>query len=250
MSLKIHALHLGTLVGIEKAALTYQRGYDQRVDAPIIMFVITGGDSPVVVDTGTDTPGAALRLHGRAVARTADQEPLAALASIDVDPADVRTVINTHLHWDHCSNNDLFPNARIVVQKSELEYAIDPLLPNRKTYELQPGALPRWVAALDRIETVSGDVDLLPGIRLVHLPGHSPGSQGVLVSTGSTTHLIAGDCVSVYENWEGDGHIAHVPTGGLTNMHEYMDSFAKIERLEAAVIPSHDMRVVEQRVFE
>lgn len=139
MTLTIHALHVGTLMGLSKAALTYQRGYHELVDVHMIMFVILGGEHPVVVDTGTDTPEATLRRHGRTLIRPPEQEPLAALKSIGVDPLEVRTVINTHLHWDHCGNNAMFSNARIVVQKSELEYAIDPLLPNRRTYEMQPG---------------------------------------------------------------------------------------------------------------
>jgi N-acyl homoserine lactone hydrolase len=250
MALKIHALHVGTLTSLPMAALTYQRGYDELVDVHMIMFLITGGDHPVVVDTGTDTPEATRLRHGRTLVRPPDQEPVAALAAVGVDPAEVGTVINTHLHWDHCSNNSLFPNARIMVQKSELQYAVDPLLPNRRVYERQPDTQPAWIRSLNQIETISGDVDLLPNISVVHLPGHSPGSQGVVVSAGSTTYLIAGDCVSYYENWDGDDRIAHIPTGGFTNMHDYMDSFAKIERLGATVIPSHDPRVTAQKTFE
>ena len=250
MALKIRPLHVGTLTGFTRAAVTYQRGYTDPVDVVVLMFLITGGEHPVLVDTGTGTPEQARELHGIGLTRPPEQEPLAALAAAGVDPAEIKTVVNTHLHWDHCSNNDLFPNARIFVQKSELAYAVDPLEPNLKTYERRPGTQPGWVRAIGAMSTVAGDAELLPGISLVHLPGHTPGSQGVLVRAGNTSYLIAGDCVSCQANWDGDELVSHIPSGGFTNLHDYMDSFAKIERLDCVVIPSHDPVVLEHEIFQ
>ncbi|MFE7423831.1 N-acyl homoserine lactonase family protein [Rhodococcus sp. NPDC057529] len=249
MALRIQALHVGTMPDHPKTAVTFGRGHRETVDIAIIMFLITGGEHPVIVDTGTGTPAQTESLHGFPLIRTPEQEPLAALAAVGVDPADVKTVINTHLHWDHCSNNDLFPNARILVQEEELRYAVDPLPTNHWTYERRPGIEPCWMKGFDRIETVSGDVDLFPGIRLVHLPGHSPGSQGVVVEAENDRYLIAGDCITYHDNWDGDERLAHIPTGGLTNLHEFFDSFDKIEGLGCTVIPSHDPRVLEHGIF-
>ena len=250
MTLKIQALHVGTLTGFPAAAITYHRGFGDTIDVAMIMFLITGGEHPVVVDTGTGDEAFTRQHHGYELVRPPEQEPLAQLERVGVDPADVGTVINTHLHWDHCSNNDLFPNARIVVQKAELEYAVDPLEPNLAAFERLPGITPPWTRAFDRIDTVVGDQAVLPGVSVVHLPGHTPGSQGVLVEAGSTNYLLAGDCVDVDHNWEGDSKLSHIPSGSFTNLHDYMDSFAKIERLGCVVIPSHDPRVVKDEVFD
>ncbi len=247
--LQIHAVHVGTLMGLPAPALTYQRGYGETYDPAMIMFVIVGGEHPVVVDTGTPDPEFVKKHHNYELIRPAEQEPLAALARIGVDPADVGTVIHTHLHWDHCSNDHLFPHARISVQKAELHYAVDPVEPNWVAYERLPGLKPPWVDVLDRIDTVTGHAQILPGISVVPLPGHTPGSQGVLVEAAERRFLLAGDCVNLYVNWDGDDRARHLPNGSLTNLLDNMDSFRRMERLDCEIVPSHDPRVVERGVF-
>lgn len=249
MAMTIEALHVGTLRDFPAAAITYHRGFGETHDVAMIMFLVTGGDHPVIVDTGTGTPEYTRKHHGYHLDRPAEQEPRAVLEAAGVDPASVGTVIHTHLHWDHCSNDDLFPNARVIVQKSELEYAVDPLEPNLAAFERLPGILPPWVHALDRITTVRGDVEIMPGLSVVHLPGHTPGSQGVLVRGEASEYLIAGDCVDIHANWDGDAKLSHIPSGSFTNLHDYMDSFTKIERLGCVVLPSHDFQVVEKGRF-
>lgn len=247
--LKVFALHVGTLLGFPAPAITYQRGWGERHDVSMIMFVITGGEHPVVVDTGTPDADFVKEHHGYDLIRPPEQEPLAALERIGVDPADVGTIIHTHLHWDHCSNDDLFPAAKVLVQKSELQYAIDPAPPTRVAYERVPGLLPPWVKALDRLETVDGDAAVLPGISVVALPGHTPGSQGILVDGADQRYLLAGDCVDLYENWNGDERLDHIPSGSFTNLLDYMDSFRRMELLDCVVVPSHDPEVIRTGTF-
>lgn len=249
MALKIRPLHVGTLKDFPTAAITYHRGFGETHDVAMIMFLVTGGDHPVIVDTGTGDAEYTKKYHGYTLDRPPEQEPQAVMAAAGVDPESVGTVIHTHLHWDHCSNDDLFPNARVIVQKAELEYAVDPLEPNLAAFERVPGILPAWVNALDRITTVRGDVELMPGLSVVHLPGHTPGSQGVLVQGESTRYLIAGDCVDSDANWAGDAKLSHIPSGSFTNLHDYMDSFKKIEDLGCVVVPSHDHRVLQEGTF-
>src|SRR5262249_42586222 len=80
--------------------------------------------------------------------------------------------------------------------------------PQRVIFDVgQPGYGPRWMPVFDRMQVVDGDVELLPGLDLVCLPGHTPGMQGVSVATAGGAYLIAGDAVPLYENWEGDAHL-------------------------------------------
>jgi glyoxylase-like metal-dependent hydrolase (beta-lactamase superfamily II) len=249
MSLTIHPLHVGTLKDFPTAAITYHRGFNEVHDVAMIMFLITGGPHPVVVDTGTGTVEHTRQAHGYTLDRPADQEPLAVLERAGVDPAEVGTVINTHLHWDHSSNNDLFPNATVLVQEAELAYAVDPLEPNLKAFERLPGHTPSWMRAMGRTRTVAGDVEVFPGLSVVHLPGHTPGSQGVLVQGATQRYLLAGDCVDSHANWEGDATLSHIPSGSFTNLHDFMDSFSKIEDLDCVVIPSHDFQVLDEGTY-
>lgn len=249
MTLRIHALATGVLRNFPTAALTYQRGWGQVQDIPQIMFVITGGAHPVVVDTGTPEPEYVRRHHGYDFARPDDEHPVAALARLGVEPADVRVVINTHLHWDHCGNNHLFTNARVLVQAAELAFARDPLEPCRAAFENTDQIDPPWLPVEHLFDVVHGNVEVAPGISLVHLPGHTPGSQGVLVETAAGRFLIAGDCVNLYRNWAGDGTVRHIVNGSFTDLRAHLHSYATIETLGAEVIPSHDPLVVARGVF-
>ena len=247
--LTIHALPAGVLRNFPTAAAQYQRGFGQFHDLPMIMFVITGGDHPIVVDSGTPEPEFVRRYMGGNFDRTDDEDPVSTLKTVGVDPEDVQTVIHTHLHWDHCGNNHLFPNAKFVVQKTELLYAVDPVGPNRGSYQNNDRICPPWAPLLNRFTTVKGDVEIAAGVEVVALPGHTPGSQGVLVTTGGERYLLAGDTCDSMKNWEGDERAAHIPSGSFTNLLDYMDTFDKMERLSAQVIPSHDPELLATGEF-
>jgi N-acyl homoserine lactone hydrolase len=98
-------------------------------------------------------------------------------------PRDVACVINTHLHFDHCGGNRLFPGVPIHVQARELADA------RSLDYTIRD-----WVD-FDGATYVEheGEVELLPGIRLLPAPGHTDGHQVVVVETGAGTNVLAGD---------------------------------------------------------
>ncbi len=174
MALTIQALKVGTVHGFSQAALTFSRGHFVEVDFAIYMFLVRGGDKLVLVDTGPGTPAEVRERHGFTMTQLPDEEPRAALAKAGVQPEDVEIVVNTHLHWDHCSNNDVFTNAQIFVQGSELHYAAHPLPTGRASYERKPGMAPAWTRAFDRTFGRDGDYELIPGVEVVTLPGHTP----------------------------------------------------------------------------
>jgi N-acyl homoserine lactone hydrolase len=248
VSRTITALSVGRVFGLHKPSLTYLRGWGETLDIPLIMFVVHGDGPTVVVDTGADLDRA-LEHHGIRMEQTEAERPDVALRSLGLDPAEVEIVVNTHLHWDHSSGNHLFPNARIVVQQREIEYATDPVPWHRKQFEAQSEISAAWRRAEDRIQAVDGDADVAPGVSVVTLPGHTPGSQGVVVAAGTRRYLLAGDCIDLYENWAGDERDEHIPSGFFTDIVAYADSIARIEKLGAEVIPSHDPLVVERREF-
>jgi N-acyl homoserine lactone hydrolase len=249
MPLTITALSVGRAFGLHRPAITYLRGWGKTIDIPLIMFVIEGGpDGPIVVDTGAD-PDRAEEFHKLRVEQSDEERPDAALRSLGVEPDEVRVVVNTHLHWDHSSNNHLFRNAEVIIQQREIDFARSPVAWHRRQFEALDGLEPAWMRAEHQIRPVDGDVTLAPGISVVTLPGHTPGSQGVLVDAASRRYLVAGDCVYLYENWEGDAEAKHIPVGFFTDLVAYERSLHRIEALDCEVIPSHDPRVLERRVF-
>ena len=144
MGLQILALPSGLVPAAHDAAVTYQRNWDKHRKLPMIMFVITGGDRPIMVDTGTPDAAFVREYFGYTFERPAEEDTLLQLTGAGIDPADVRDVVFTHLHWDHCSNVELFPNARFTVQDDELRYAVSPIPLHRRAYQ----HLPRHAAAL------------------------------------------------------------------------------------------------------
>jgi len=252
MPLEIIPICMGEISGLHQPMITFPFGFGQMHTTKSLVFVIKGGDHPIVVDTGPCDPDWTKKYHGYELIQKQDEIPEIAFEKAGINLDDVQIVINTHLHWDHCFNNDLFKNATFYVQKSELNYAIDPIEIHRPAFEKIPGVTPPWVKVWDRIKTVEGDEEITPDVSVVLLPGHTPGSQGVLVSTGKNKYLLAGDCVDTYENWYGNDQVSHIPSGVHTSLIEFDQSFKRIEQLERAgyeVVPSHDKKVLERGVF-
>ena len=249
-NLKIRPLSTGRFMKAEKSTLAY--GIDQgvKIVAPILMWFIEGAGHRILVDTGVSDPEWASKYH-HPIVREEHEEPTRAIESIGLKPEDIELVINTHLHWDHCFNNDLFPNARILVQAEELRYAISPLPCHGLYYESQIiGMRPGWLEDLDRMEIVDGEREVEPGISLVPLPGHTPGFQGVLVELPSGPCMIASDSCPLFENWEGNAQQPHIPPGIHVDLRDCYDSFKKMKSLARQVLPGHDARVLEREVYE
>jgi N-acyl homoserine lactone hydrolase len=142
---------------------------------PIYVHVIDHPDGRVLVDTGMT------QLHPL----LADMEPrIRPLNEQDFDLAAVDIVVNTHLHGDHCGGNQLFSGKPIYVQRQELEDARSQGDYSIREWVDQPGV---------EYVPVDGELELLPGVRLVPAPGHTRGIQIVVVETGGRPIVIAGD---------------------------------------------------------
>ncbi|QDM18079.1 MBL fold metallo-hydrolase [Tardiphaga sp. vice352] len=108
------------------------------------------------------------------------------LKRLGIAPEMIDTVVLSHVHWDHAANADLFPAASIVIHARELAYADTPQEHDSST----PAYIGRALHKL-RLTPVTGDTVITDGVHVVDLPGHTPGSIGLMV--GDT--LLAGDAV-------------------------------------------------------
>lgn len=142
---------------------------------PVYVHVVEHPEGRILVDTGLT------QLHPLAD----DMFPRLRPEGYDeIDSATIDLVVNTHLHFDHCGGNHLFPGIPVYVQRRELDDALtDPAYTIREWVEA-PGVSYR---------PVDGEHELLSGVRLVPGPGHTPGSQMVVVETDDRPVVIVGD---------------------------------------------------------
>ena len=244
---QIYPLDVGTVTGFDKSLFTLRENQGVKIDVPCLAWVVTDGEQTVLVDTGPCDPRWAAKYH-RPLSKTPAQETAQALAKIGLRGDRIGLIIFTHLHWDHCFNLELFPTAAFYVQKRELDYAVNPLTADRRAYEAGiPGIVPPWRAVADRIVAVEGGREIFPGVSVLPLPGHTPGSQGVVVETADGPWIIAGDTVPLYENW-GDG-LERIPNGIYQDLFAYEATLTRLTPFGPRLLPGHDPRVTERPVY-
>jgi glyoxylase-like metal-dependent hydrolase (beta-lactamase superfamily II) len=158
-----------------------------------IMYLVRApGRAPVLIDAGM----------GDAWGPTMGWMP-EALRALAISPADIGTILLTHLHLDHAAgltNNagaPLYPNAELVVAKRETDYWLDEATASRAAADQKmwfEGARKAMAPYHDRTRTFeTGEV--VPGITAVPLPGHTPGHTGYRLDGGSQSLLVWGDIV-------------------------------------------------------
>ena len=167
MALEIKRLHLSTVTPPGTQA-----------QWPVHGFVVTFPGGAALVDTGVGGPQG-LQDDWRAVNVAAAD----ALAGLDMSPADITIVINTHLHFDHCGQNAVFKHAPFYVQRAELERA------RRES----PGLTDWFDFAGARFELLDGDTEIVPGLSVITTPGHTVGHQSVLIPGADGDDLLIGD---------------------------------------------------------
>ena len=194
-------------------------------------WLLHRSDGVIVVDTGIDRQEAL---------RRGVPDPLdttGALAACGLAPEDIRTVILTHLHWDHASAIQTFPNAEVYLQRDEADFFGDPLRSHSsidRYYSHHP--VLRRLLGSSRVRLVDGAAQIAPGIGVIPLPGHTPGHQGVTVQTAAGCEIIVADAAPFNRNYLQD-----LPNGIL---HDLGASIASLSLARAkapvAVHTGHD----------
>ena len=246
MNYKIIPLNVGNFEALPKQVCMYRMYREITYEAPCIMWYIQGTKHNIIVDLGPPDPEQCLENRDIVINRTEGQEPENALRSAGLSPEDVKTVIMTHLHWDHAQGFHIFKDAKFLIQRKEIEYATAPLPCHHYLYYEKNTGKPQFVDYLDRIKIIDGDYQVEEGVNCVYIPSHTPESQGVLVRTEKGSYFIAGDAVGLFESWE---TIPHVPSGIFNNLEQYYESMEKIERIADFVLPGHDMKIFDNSIY-
>jgi len=162
-----------------------------RVEAGFNCFVVETDEHRILIDTG-----GGLRNDERARERMKMPNPpdlREVLTGHGFDPESIDIVINTHLHWDHCSGNTfdagdcvlpMLPKARYVTQRGELEHAREQHPRDAVSYRA-----PNYEPLLEsgQMKLLDGDVEVAPGVEVRVAPGHNRDMMIVLVRSGGET---------------------------------------------------------------
>jgi glyoxylase-like metal-dependent hydrolase (beta-lactamase superfamily II) len=209
---------------------------------PVPVWYIEGASKRILIDTGLgDCEEVARVQHEYGIdficERAPDQDLVAGLRRIGVEPSEIDIVVLTHLHFDHFGNNELFENATFVVQRDELAVGVAPP-PYGGFYYRE---LSHYLDPIRRqIEGVEGDLELVPGVRLVKIGGHSPGCMVTFVDTALGTVALTSDVMYNYKNLE-----LNWPMGAFWNLQELMLGYARLRSEADIIVPNHDWKVRE-----
>jgi glyoxylase-like metal-dependent hydrolase (beta-lactamase superfamily II) len=210
-------------------------------DGPIGMdyfvWVIRNASRTILVDTGFSTEGGDKR------ARTMVIHPREIWAELGITPDSAPPIVLTHAHYDHTGNLDHFPQSRIVVAQSELDFWNGPhahrVLFHHSVEDDELAGL-RAAQAEGRVETFSGSRQLAPGVEVIEIGGHTPGQSVVLVQTSDGPVLLASDAVHYLEELERD--MLFTSVADLTKMYAGFDTITALRAQGriAHLVPGHD----------
>ena len=155
----------------------------------VVAYAIKRREGVLLFDTGFGFGSPELEARYRQTGRRVAD----VLGEAGVRLNDVDLVANCHLHADHAGQNSTLPGIPIHVQRAELARA------RAGNY-----TVPEWIdgPGVEYIEA-DGDHELLPGIRIVATPGHSPGHQSLVVDQRDGPVLLTGQAVYGLDEWRG-----------------------------------------------
>jgi glyoxylase-like metal-dependent hydrolase (beta-lactamase superfamily II) len=237
----VSAIRYATLPSFPVSGLVAGADTSRRMDISMMVWLVTGAGRMVLVDAGFYRPKFVERWRPQAYIR-----PSEAVAAACVRPEAVTDIIVTHVHWDHLDGVDLFPSARVWIQRDEYQYYV-----NDDGSARNRGIDPDNAAALvalrraGRLELVPGDArEILPGITCYTGGRHTYASQHVGVRIAGGTVVLASDNVYLFENLERNAAIAQTldPAANLAAQGR-MRTIATDPRL---IVPGHDPAVFQR----
>jgi glyoxylase-like metal-dependent hydrolase (beta-lactamase superfamily II) len=234
---EVYAIRYAVIPDFPVAGLVAGADRSRKMDIAMIVWLVRAPGRNILVDSGF------YREQFFKTWKVRDFiKPSEAIAKLGLKPEDITDVIITHMHWDHADGMDLFPKAKIWIQKDEYTYYTGEAWQSPKTHG---GIDPDDVMAIvklnlaGRVSFVDGDAQqILPGIRCFTGGKHTFASQYVAVNTAAGTVVLASDNMYLYENLDTHKPIAQT-LDAASNLaaQDRMKTIASDPRL---IVPGHD----------
>jgi glyoxylase-like metal-dependent hydrolase (beta-lactamase superfamily II) len=242
---QVLAIRYGTRTAVKSTVYLNYFLYDEA-DGDIVMdyffWLVRLPGSTWLVDCGFSAEAGEKR--GRATL----VDPVEALAELGVTPADLDGVIVSHAHYDHVGNLDRLPGVPLVMAGAELEFWSSDVAGREQFAHSAESAeieLLRQRHAAGEVTLVSGEHEVVPGLVVHEVGGHTPGQLVVTVDTPDGGVVLAADAVHYYEELERDrpfAMVADVPGMYL--------AFERLRELGGRpgwdVVAGHDPQVMER----
>jgi glyoxylase-like metal-dependent hydrolase (beta-lactamase superfamily II) len=238
---EVFAIRYATIPGFPVSQLVAGADRERKLDIAMLIWLVRGNGHNILVDAGFYRPQFFKQWHVTDFVKPSD-----AVAIAGLKPEDITDVVITHMHWDHADGMDLFPKAKIWLQKDELEYYAGTGWQSPRTHG---GIDPEDVLAAVKLNTerrvglVNGDAqEILPGISCYLGGKHTYASQYVAVNTAAGTVVLASDNMYLYENLE-----KHVPIAATLDAESNLRAQDRMKQIAAdlrLVIPGHDPAVM------
>ena len=233
------AIRYATLPAFRVSGLIAGADTARRIDADCMIWLLKGpGGRAVLVDAGFKRADLIARWKPTNFVR-----PDSAVARAGVSASDITDVIISHIHWDHFDGADLFPNAKIWIQRDEVDHHIDSTgkVLNR-AIDGPDAAMLHALRVAGRVALVDGDAkEIIPGITVFTGGKHTFQSQYVGVRTAQGTVILASDNMYLYENLD-----QQVPIAQTVDAASNLAAQRRMVTLAAAprfVVPGHDPAV-------
>jgi glyoxylase-like metal-dependent hydrolase (beta-lactamase superfamily II) len=241
---EVYVLSYGIFPDYSISNLVAGADKNRKVDLQMMIWLLKGpGGRNILVDTGC--------YHDKFVKGLGIKsfiKPSEALAKLRMKPEDITDVIISHMHWDHADGMDLFPNAKIWIQKDEYAYYTGAAW--------QPGGKSGGIDQDDvltlvklnmehRVNLVDGDnQEIMDGIKVYTGGRHTFASQYVGVRGTSGTVVIASDNMYLYENLQ--KHVPVAQTFDADSNLKAQDRMKQIASRPDLIVPGHDPEVFKR----
>jgi glyoxylase-like metal-dependent hydrolase (beta-lactamase superfamily II) len=236
---EVYAIRYATIPAFRLSGLISGADSSRRLDIAMMVWLLKGSDGRnVLVDAGFHRADFVQRWHP-----TPFMTPSEAVTAAGVKPEQVTDVIISHIHWDHLDGIDLFPKARIWIQRDEFDYYLDSAgTVKNRSIDAGDAKLLAQAAREGRVTLVDGDAkEIIPGITVYTGGKHTFASQFATVRTASSTVVVASDNMYLYENLA-----RHVPIAQTLDSASNLRAQARMVMLASdprLIVPGHDPEV-------